>query len=153
MIGEKQGNCNNFVRGWTRDAGAGLITGSKAAQAGTMKGYGGMLLDTGVVLPQRKGATLNAAGRFGCVDGTMTLMATAMGVGKRFTINPPTKTTGTANAMVYHNAFFHRPLPGHTIAVSIPNEQKFPQLATSFRIDGPPNVIPLAGDDAPMGLL
>lgn len=146
VIGQNQGNCNFFERGWTRQTGMVLVTGSPA-----VAGYGGMLLKTGVVIPQRKGATQNAVGRFGCVEmNKVNITATAKGVGKRFTFPAPAGST-TTNGVV--GAAFNRPLPGHTIAVSIPNEAKFPQLATSFRIDAPQKLIPLAGEDAPMGAL
>ena len=154
VIGQNQGNCNFFERGWTRQTGMTVITGSAANQ--TM-GTGGMLLKTGVVIPQRKGATQNAVGRFGCVEMNMVnVTATAKGVGKRFTFPAPAGAT-TANGVP--GASFNRPLPGHTIAVSIPNEAMFPQLATSFRIDAPQS-IPMGltskggiTDDAPHGVL
>lgn len=150
VIGQNQGNCNFFQRGWTRTSAMVAITGSPAAQTGTMKGYGGMLLATGVVIPQKQGATNDAVGHYGCVEGMGNITATAKGVGKRFTFpQPAAKTT----SMGVPGAFFNRPLPGHTIAVEIKNEAKFPQLATSFRIDAPQFSIPLAGDDAPMGVL
>lgn len=150
VIGQNQGNCNFFQRGWTRTTKMAAITGSAAAQTGTMKGYGGMLLATGVVIPQRKGKTLDAVGHYGCVEGMGNITATAKGVGKRFVFPQPAAKTTPAGVP---GAFFNRPLPGHTIAVEIMNEAKFPQLATSFRIDAPQFSIPLAGDDAPMGAL
>lgn len=157
VIGQNQGNCNFFQRGWTRTTTAAAITGSPAAQTGTMKGYGGMLLATGVVIPQRQGATKDAVGHYGCVEGMGNITATAKGVGKRFTFPQPTAKT---TSMGVPGAFFHRPLPLHTIAVEIMNEAKFPQLATSFRIDAPqfsiPNGVTSKGmitDDAPHGVL
>jgi hypothetical protein len=134
IVGEAFDNCANFRKGHTRDPAAGAITFKGTA----------MILKTGVTVPQEKAA------KFGCVDGAGMITATAKGPGKAFTWPAP---TGATTSMGIAGAWFHRPLPGMTIAVSIPNEAKFPQLATSFRIDGPPKAIPATGDDAPMGAL
>ena len=42
-----------------------------------------------------------------------------------------------------------KPLPGDTVAVSVPLEPQIIQLATSFRIYGPPTARPMTGEDAP----
>jgi hypothetical protein len=134
VVGEVFNNCGNFKRGHDRNSVAGGIT---------FKGTG-MILKTGVVIPKEKAAP------FGCVDGAGMITATAKGPGKAFTFPAP---AGATTSMGIAGAWFNRPLPGHTIAVSIPNEAKFPQLATSFRIDGPPKAIPATGDDSPHGKL
>jgi len=134
LAGEAVGNCNHFHWGHTRGV----------ATAGiTFKGTA-MLLKTGVAIPKE------VAAPFGCIAGAGKITATAKGVGKRFTVAPP---AGATTSMGIAGAFFHRTLPGAVVVATVPNEAKFVQLATSFRIDGPAKAIPATGDNAPMGVL
>jgi MYXO-CTERM domain-containing protein len=148
------GNCNNLKAGFYRD-----LAGPKASPMTFTKLGATMnkLLKPKATAPNTPSGAppyiVNAP--YGCVKGSGMITATAKGVGKRFTI-PKAKTTVKSSkgaTISFKGAFFQRPLPGHTIAVEIPNTDKFPQLATSFRIDGPPDAIPLAGADKAGGKL
>ena len=74
----------------------------------------------------------------GCVSAAGKVVATAPGTGKAF--NMPSMA-------------FSRPLPGMTLAVHIPRVPNAPQLATSFRVTGPPMSLNAFGTAPPNGTM
>ena len=72
----------------------------------------------------------------GCISIEGTVAATAAGTGKAFEIP----------SMV-----FSKPLPGMTVAVHVPLQPNIPQLATSWRVSGPP--MGLGSPDPPNGTM
>ena len=130
LIGNNPGNVPNC--GYTK-AGAGMtmVPGAFPIIHGVNTTQMMTKLATKQTLPTR------FANPEGCVSGAGMITATAAGAGKAFTF--PVKA-------------FSKPLPGMTLALSVPLIPNIVQLATSIRVTGPPAGLG-TGPDAPAGTM
>jgi hypothetical protein len=64
-------------------------------------------------------------------------------------INTPVQLLAPGVTFSVPTSAISKPLPADTVAVSVPLEPQIIQLATSFRVFGPPTARPMTGEDAP----